>query len=83
MELGKYFVEISMFVAEINDECLLGIDYLKKINLENIFDAVFNVPKFNKEKVLYYSRINDSSEKIPFILEELFENNSVNLEGVQ
>lgn len=83
VEIGKYFVKIPMFVAEINDECLLGVDFLKKINLENIFDVAFNVPKFKEERILQCSRIDNSSGKVPFILKELFEKNSINLGGVQ
>ncbi|KMQ88146.1 integrase core domain protein [Lasius niger] len=41
IEIGKYSVEIPMFVTEINDECLLEVDFLKMINLENVFDSLF------------------------------------------
>jgi len=37
IQLGKYIVEIPMLVANINDSCILGVDFLKKICLENIF----------------------------------------------
>jgi len=40
--LGKYIVEIPMLVANINDSCILGIDFLKKIHLENIFKTIFS-----------------------------------------
>jgi len=41
IQLGNYSVEVPLFVAEINDDCLLGVDFLKIINLENVFDSSF------------------------------------------
>jgi len=41
IELGKLFIKIPMFVSEISDDCLLGVDFLRRINLNNIFDSVF------------------------------------------
>lgn len=34
-------MKISLLVAEISDVCLLGVDFLKKVNLENVFDFAF------------------------------------------
>jgi len=31
VELGKHSVEICMFVSKISDDCLLGVDFLKKL----------------------------------------------------
>jgi len=36
--LGKYIVEIPMLVANINDSCILGVDFLQK---ENSFEKYF------------------------------------------
>ena len=30
-----------MLIAKINDNCILGIDFLKLFNLQNIFDPIF------------------------------------------
>ena len=30
-----------MLIAEINDNCILGVDFLKLLNLQNIFDYIF------------------------------------------
>jgi hypothetical protein len=88
VQIGKYSEEIPMFVAEISDDCLLGVDFLKKINLEGIFEFAFG--STNKEKkVQSCSRIKVSPEKVPSpekdrsILKELFENNSANLDKAQ
>jgi len=43
--LGKYVVEIPMLVTNINDSYILGIDFLKKIHLENIFKPIFTEQK--------------------------------------
>jgi len=40
--MGKYRVEIPMLIADIKDSCVLGIDFLKKIHLENIFKPIFS-----------------------------------------
>jgi len=34
-----------MLVANISDSCILGIDFLKKIHLENIFKPIFTEQK--------------------------------------
>jgi len=47
--LGKYSVEISMFVMEMSDDCLLGADFLKKVNLENVFGHAFGFPESSGE----------------------------------
>lgn len=41
IELGSYKVEIPVIVANISDDCILGIDFLQKINLEGIFESHF------------------------------------------
>lgn len=78
VELGKYSVG-PMLVASINDECLLGVDFLRIVNLENVFESAFIFPEINAEKNLSCSRIEDSSEKVLLILKELFMSNSRNL----
>ncbi|KYN26721.1 hypothetical protein ALC57_03903 [Trachymyrmex cornetzi] len=36
--IGNYLEEVPMYVAEIDDDCILGVDFLKKLNLLNVFD---------------------------------------------
>jgi len=45
VRLGKYIVKIPMLVANINDDCILGVDFLKEIHLENIFKTIFSEQK--------------------------------------
>ena len=33
IELGKFSLKVPMFVADIKDDCLLGTDFLKIVNL--------------------------------------------------
>lgn len=39
VEIGRFRIKVLMFMAEMSDECLLGVDFLKMINLENVFNA--------------------------------------------
>jgi len=71
-----------MFVAKINDDCLLEADFLRRIGLKNIFDREFNESKLNEKEIYNCSRIEDSPT-VPSILKELFESDSVNLEITQ
>ncbi|KMQ85049.1 krab-a domain-containing protein [Lasius niger] len=72
-----------MFIMEMNDDCLLGVDFLKNMNLENVFGFAFGFPESNREQTLSCSRIQDSSERVPSILKEFYVNNSVNLNETQ
>ncbi|KMQ87894.1 hypothetical protein RF55_12700 [Lasius niger] len=37
VEIGRYSIVVVMLIADINDNCLLGVDFLKIINLEKVF----------------------------------------------
>lgn len=45
IQLEKYFIEIPMFVSKINNDCLLSVDFLRFVNLENIFEFTFGISK--------------------------------------
>jgi len=45
VRLDKYKVEIPLLVANINDDCILRVNFLKKIHLENIFKTIFSEQK--------------------------------------
>jgi len=72
VRLGKYIVEILMLVANINDSCILEIDFLKKIHLEDIFK-----PIFSEQKEIKYGL--ESSLDVLSNLKYLFEESSKNL----
>jgi len=83
VELGKFSVEFIMFVADIDDDCLLGIDFLSTVRLENIFDSYFEDFDSGKERDFLCSRIRSFENKVPFFMKELFERESRNLNGDQ
>lgn len=74
--IGKNLVEIPMFVVEMSEDCILGVDFLKAVKLENIFESAFGS---SEEKIFNCSRIKDSSVKVPLALKEFFENSSKSL----
>jgi len=45
VRLGKYRVEIPMLIANINNSCILGVDFFKKVHLENVFKTIFSEEK--------------------------------------
>jgi len=79
VELGKFSVEFTMFVADIDDNCLLGIDFLSTVRLENIFDSYFGDFDSGKERNLLCSRIKSFENEVPLFMKELFERESRNL----
>lgn len=68
---------------EMEEDCLLGVDFLKKTNSENVCREAFGFSELKKEQNLNCLRIQDYSEKVPSILMELYENDSVNLNKSQ
>jgi len=77
VRLGEYLVEIPMLVAEINDNCILGVDFLKKIHLENIFETIFS-----KQKEVQCGHL-ESIFEVPSNLKNLFKESSKNLNESQ
>lgn len=79
VSLGKCLgMEIPMLVAEISDECILGVDFLERSNLLGIFDPIFG----NRDSEMFScSRI--TPVKVPIFLEKLFTLNSENLDSTQ
>lgn len=67
----------------MEDDCFLGKDFLKIINLENVFDSIFGTDEFGEGKVSRGSRVIGSSGKVPPSLENLFLNNSKDLNESQ
>lgn len=79
IEIGKHSVMVPMLVADINDDCLLSVNFLRIVNLERIFESDFGT----QELVQEIARIEDSSEEIPVFLKEFFERDSINLNNAQ
>jgi len=51
-----------MLMAKINDECILDVDFLEKLNLENIFESVFGNQKGTEKNEIQYFHVNKSSD---------------------
>lgn len=47
VELGKFSLELPMFVANISDDCLLEIDFLFLIGIEFDFCSALGIPQKN------------------------------------
>jgi len=77
VRLNKYIVKIPMLVANINDDCILGVDFLKKVHLENIFKTIFS-----EQKEIQCGHL-ESLFEVPLDLKCLFEENSKNLNESQ
>lgn len=41
VQLAKHSLKIPMLIAEINNDCILGVDFLKLFYLQNVFDSIF------------------------------------------
>jgi len=77
IHLGKYFEEIPLLVTEISENCLLEVDFLKVINLENIFDSAFRDDRLGDGLTYEVSQIEEFSRgedlgRIPNVLREFF-----------
>lgn len=81
--LGKFSKEISMYVLEMNEDCLLGVDFLKEAGLVNVFEEAFGFSEFEEKQDFNCSRIQNVSEKVPSILKELYAKDSVDLDKSQ
>jgi len=77
--LGIYLIKIPMLVAKIN-KCILDVDFLEKLNLENIFESVFSNQKGTKKNEVQCFRIDKSSDfDVPSNLKYLFDRDSEHL----
>jgi len=84
VRIGKYNVRVSMFVAEIRDDCILGADFLRGINLQDIFTSIFRDSSINSESETgCCSRIERPIPEVPLYLSRIFEGVSQNLNESQ
>jgi len=84
IRIGKYNVRASMLVAEICDDCILGADFLRTINLQDIFTPIFRDSSENSESEIgCCSRIERPILEIPLCLSQIFDDASQNLNESQ
>lgn len=55
--VGKFSLEFPFLVAEISDDCILGMNFLRKVNLKSIFDSEFGKTSLRSFKEERCSRI--------------------------
>jgi len=80
IEIGKFCLDFPVFIAKIEDDCILGVDFLERIKLGEIFTSVFNGKELGNQKSFLCSRISKGSERIPPNLLEFYEKNSTTLD---
>jgi hypothetical protein len=71
LSLGKFLLEMPMFVMDMEEDCLLGDDFLSKTSLSEFFDAIFEGQRRYPSQ-LTCSRIEVIPKRILFFLEEIF-----------
>lgn len=83
--LGKFCEEISFLVADINDECILGEDFLSKTGLINgLFESVLGLTEIDLgERGLICSRIENCPAQLPSCLLQTFEESSLKLNNLE
>lgn len=85
VSLAEFNVEMSLYVAEIEDECILRTDFHSKIGkVEFFFKQIFGLNKIEKEKVTRIcSRIKNDSCRLPELLLQIKEQSSQHLNAFQ
>ena len=78
VELGKNSFELPILVSDIADDCLLGMDFLRKTDFGRVCDSFFGAPSVIRR----IAQTEDSKEFSP-LLEELLSKNSKNLSDNQ
>jgi len=75
IEIGKFCLDFPVSIAKIEDDCILGVDFLERVKLGGIFTFVFNGEELENQKNFLCSRISREGE-IPQNLLEFYEKNS-------
>ncbi|KYQ47391.1 hypothetical protein ALC60_13593 [Trachymyrmex zeteki] len=73
-----------MFIAEIDDDCILGVDFLKLIDLHNVFDPIFLEQISDTDTAFKCSRVESVSPvRVPSNLAPFFESSSQYLKELE
>jgi len=83
IEIGKFCLDFPVFIAKIEDDCILGVDFLERVKLGGIFTSFFNGEELENQKNFLCSRISREGEGIPQNLLEFYEKNSITLDVLQ
>jgi len=83
IEVGKFCLDFPIFVAKIEDDCILDVDFLEQIKLGGIFISAFNREELGNRESFFCSRISGEDERIPQNHLEFYKKNSVVLDVAQ
>lgn len=83
IKLGKFSVELPVFVVDMQEDCLVGTDFLLLTNSENVFNPIFEHFVSDKIQRETCARIDNCFNGIPQFLLELFDREAENLEKEQ
>jgi len=50
--IGKFSLEFPFLVAEISDDCILGVDFPRRVNLIKILELEFKKGVFSNKKTM-------------------------------
>jgi len=65
IEVEKFCLDFPVFVAKIEDDCILRVDFLEQVKLGGIFVSVFNGEELGNRESFLCSRIFREDERIP------------------
>jgi len=80
--IGKFSLKFPFLVVEISDDCILGVNFFRRVNLIKILKPKFGNGIFSNKKTLNCSCV-ISEERIPAFLNELLQQSSKGLGVVQ
>lgn len=85
VSLGKFCVRMRFFVANVEDECILGENFLSKTGIINgLFESIFGLTgESGSERGLICSRIGSCSAELPHFLSRVLEQSSPKLNKYQ
>ncbi|KAL6258216.1 hypothetical protein P5V15_010144 [Pogonomyrmex californicus] len=79
IKLGRFNLELPIFVADIGEDCILGADFFSRIGMQTIIESFLR----GGHREGFCRRIKQEDEAVPAELEEFFNNNSRELEEDQ
>lgn len=82
VELGRFSLDLPMYVAEMRDDCLLGVDFLSHTNLESAFQTALGIFQPVGKKVTC-ARITNITDQVPKELQSFFHQHSKELDVYQ
>lgn len=87
VQIGNISIELEIVFADIQEDCILGLDFLHKSGLltefETLINKKFNLQRIEKTVSVTYTNSNKANDEIPEYLIPLFENSTKQLNPEQ